>query len=335
MQASVAIPEVVAGFENRIFLIQEVQPMRLVKWLSWLLLLVAQPAWAQVSPQLQSLEQRLAALAIENPGEYGFAAMDLATGTTVSFNGDRPFPMASTMKIAVAAAYLSDVDAGRRSLNDRIGGVSAYQLMDQMITRSSNPATDQLLAALGGPAVVDSWLRTHRLTGIRVDRTIAQLLGDRRDLLDLRDSSTPRAMLELLRLIDSGSALSAQSRAVLMDMMRRCSTGSNRIRALLPGGATVEHKTGTLSGYTSDVGFLTLPGGRRIAVAFFARFGENRPAVIATAARATYDAFAAEGLAAWPMRQGAAPSAAGRGLAPGALPPGACPAGAGMAGGGC
>ena len=86
--------------------------------------------------------------------------MDLATGTTVSFNGDRPFPMASTKKIA-AAAYLAQVDAGRRSLDDRIGGATIRQLMDQMITRSSNPATDQLLAALGGPAVVDGWLRSH------------------------------------------------------------------------------------------------------------------------------------------------------------------------------
>ena len=41
-------------------------------------------------------------------------------------------------------------------------------------------------------------------------------------------------------------------------------------------------------------GFLTTPGGRRIAVAFFARGGENRPAVIATAARLIYDAFGAE-----------------------------------------
>ena len=77
-------------------------------------------------------------------------------------------------------------------------------------------------------------------------------------------------------------------------MMRRCATGSNRIRGLLPPGARVEHKTGTLSGYTGDVGFLTLPDGRRIAVAFFARGGENRPAVISTAARAIYDAFAME-----------------------------------------
>lgn len=261
---------------------------------TWFGAFLAFPAGAEVSPKLQLLEQRLTAMAAENPGEYGIAAMDLTTGRSISFNGDEAFPMASTMKIAVAAAYLAEVDAGRRSLDDRIGNVTAGRLMDAMITRSDNRATDLLISALGGPAPIDRWLRSHGLTGIRIDRTIAQLLSARRDLRDVRDSSTPTAMLGLLRLIDTGSVLRPESRSLLLDMMRRCRTGSNRIRGILPPGAGVENKTGTLSGYTGDVGYLTSPNGRRIAVAFFARGGENRPAVIATAARMIYDAFAAE-----------------------------------------
>lgn len=267
--------------------------MRKIAFLAWLVLAFSQPAVAEAPSKLQALEQRLAAMAAENPGEYGFAAMDLTSGETVSFNGRQSFPMASTMKVAVAAAYLAQVDAGRRSLGDTVAGLTAIELMDRMITRSDNGATDLLIGTLGGPTAIDGWLRTNGLAGIRVDRTIAQLLRDRRDLRDVRDSSTPTAMLDLLRIIDSGPALTPQSRHLLLDMMRRCKTGSNRMRALLPQGA-VEHKTGTLSGYTGDVGFLTLPNGRRIAVAFFARGGTNRPAVIATAARAIYDAFGAE-----------------------------------------
>ncbi|MDQ4087649.1 MAG: class A beta-lactamase-related serine hydrolase, partial [Pseudomonadota bacterium] len=268
--------------------------MRFGALLAWLLLVLAQPALAQDAAHLRSLEQRLSAMAAENPGEYGIAAMDLTTGATISFNGHRPFPMASTMKIAVAAAYLSEVDARRRSLDELIAGTSALALMDAMITRSDNRATDLLMETLGGPAAIDGWLRARNVTGMRVDRTIARLLSDHRDLRDIRDSSTPTAMLGLLRVIDSGGALSAQSRALLLDMMRRCATGSNRIRGILPPGATVENKTGTLANYTSDVGYLTTPQGRRIAVAFFARGGSNRPAVIATAARKIYDAFAGD-----------------------------------------
>ena len=285
--------------------------MRFVALLAWLLAFAAQPASAEVSPRLQSLEQRLAALAIENPGEYGIAALDLTTGETISFNGHQAFPMASTMKIAVAAAYLAEVDAGRRGLHDRIAGTSALQLMDAMIVRSDNRATDLLMATLGGPGAIDRWMRAHDLTGIRVDRTIAQLLSDRRNLRDVRDSSTPMAMLSLLRLIDSPTVLRAGSRHLLLDMMRRCATGSNRIRGILPAGATVQNKTGTLSGYTGDVGFLTTPTGRRIAVAFFARGGSNRPAVIATAARAIYDVLGSESAMPASASAGAPPPSAG------------------------
>ncbi len=270
--------------------------MRLAGMLAWLLIVLAQPVAAQAPFAPATLEQRLALLATENPGDYGFAALDLATGAIVSFNGDQAFPMASTMKIAVAAAYLAEVDAGRRHLDETIGNVTARTLLDVMMTRSDNRATDLLIATLGGPGAIERWLRAHRIDGMRVDRTIAQLLSDRRDLWDVRDSSTPVAMLNLLRMVDSGDALSPASRALLLDMMHRCATGSNRIRGLLPPGARVENKTGTLANYTGDVGFLTLPDGRRIAVAFFARGGSNRPAVISTAARAIYDGFDANGL---------------------------------------
>jgi beta-lactamase class A len=251
----------------------------------------AQPASAAESLELQQLERRLAASARENPGDFGIAALDLATGETIGVNSDQPFPMASTMKIAVAAAYLAEVDAGRRSLHDAVGNSTAFDLMDRMMVRSDNRATDDLLATLGGPQAVDRWLRSHGLSGIRIDRTIAQLLAARRDLWDVRDSSTPMAMLELLRLVDGDQALTPQSRGLLLDMMRRCDTGKNRIRGLLPSYAQVENKTGTLNSFTTDVGFLTLSDGRRVAVAFFARGGDNRPAVIATAARAIYDTF--------------------------------------------
>jgi beta-lactamase class A len=227
-----------------------------------------------------------------SPGDVGVAALDLKSGELVSVNGDRPFPMASTVKVAIAANYLAQVEHGNRSLDDTISGRRASRLIEAMLVRSDNPATDLLLRDLGGPSTVQAWLTQNGIAGVRIDRSIARLLSDRRDLHDVRDSSTPRAMVELLRRIDSGKLIGPVSRAYLLDMMSRCMTGRNRMRALLPMGTQVEHKTGTLSGLSSDVGFITLPDGRRIAVAFFARGGTNRPRTIAQAARAIYDGFA-------------------------------------------
>lgn len=267
--------------------------MRIFKMLFWLLALVAQPAVAASSPALQSLEQQLAWLNAATPTDVGIAALDLNSGELISVRGDEPFPMASTVKIAVAANYLAQVEHGRRSLDDRIAGRSAASLMSAMIIRSDNHATDLLIRDLGGPDTVQAWMDQHGIKGLRVDRTIAQLLRARRDLYDVRDSSTPKAMVDLLHRIDSGKLLRPQSRAYLLDLMARCRTGKNRIRGLLPPGTRVEHKTGTLNGLSTDVGFITLPDGRRVAVAFFARGGSNRPRTIAQAARAIYDGFAA------------------------------------------
>ena len=258
----------------------------------WLLLaFAAQPASAASSPRLGSLEQQLRSLLATKSADVGIAALDLTNGETVSVNGDKSFPMASTMKVAVAANYLQQVDAGNRSLSDRISGQTAASLMERMIIRSDNRATDILMRDLGGARGMQEWVAWHGLSNMRIDRNIARLLADKRDLWDVRDSSTPVAMVELLRRIDKGSLLKPASRSYLLDLMARCATGKNRMRGMLPWGTRVEHKTGTLNGYTSDVGFITLHDGRRIAVAFFARGGSNRPATIAWAARAIYDGF--------------------------------------------
>lgn len=267
--------------------------MRLSAILLWLLALVAQPAWAASSPVLQSLEQQLASIDESRQGEVGIAALDLASGELVGVNADVPFPMASTMKIAVAANYLAQVEHGRRSLNDRIAGRSAASLMRSMMIRSDNRATDILIRDLGGPRTIQAWLNQQGIHGLRIDRNIAQLLRAKRDLWDVRDSSTPRGMVNLLRRIDDGSLLKPWSRAYLLDLMANCRTGKNRIRGLLPSGTHVENKTGTLRGLSTDVGFITLPQGQRVAVAFFARGGTNRPGRIAHAARAIYDGFSA------------------------------------------
>ena len=241
---------------------------------------------------MSGLEQQLSYLVANKSADVGIAAIDLKTGESISIRGDAPFPMASTVKVGVAALYLAQVDHGRRSLDDTISGVPVRSLMARMIIHSDNRATDILLKDLGGPSALHDWLKDNGVSGLRVDRTIAQLLGDRRDLWDRRDSATPHAMVDLLGRIYRAELIKPASRNYLLDLMSRCETGKNRMKALLPNGTPVEHKTGTLNGLADDVGFITLPDGRRIAIAIFTRGGSDRPRTIAEAARTIYDGFA-------------------------------------------
>lgn len=279
------------------------------------------------TPQWETpFEQRIAQLADGQQGRIGVAALDLTTGRQLSILGNQPFPMASTSKIAIAATFLEGVDQGRFSLtseyplllavrSERFSSaaapvregeyLTALELIDLMITRSSNPATDALLAAVGGPAAVNDWARRAGLRNFSLNRDIATLVRDDGEYdpavhIDPRDSATPESMVQLLTGIYQGRWLSASSRTVILDAMARCVTGTRRIPALMPEDVSVAHKTGSLNNTSSDIGIITGPDGRAIVVAIYVT-GQgsrgNREARIAEIARAIYDGYADEGRA--------------------------------------
>lgn len=304
----------------------------------------ALPAPAAVQPA--SLGQQLEAIASVPSGRVGIAAIDLATGREVAVRGGEAFPMASVVKIAVAATYLAEVDAGRRSLtkmipldesirsgSDGIGrlmphpGVtlSTANLIELMLTVSDNTATDVLIADLGGTKMVQGWLDRNRVVGVRIDREIARLVLDNLGLpmlagktaaqtlwasdpltvearavavasfdVDPRDTASPLAIARFLARLDKGEMLKPPSRALLFDVMARCRTGADRIPAGVPPGTPVAHKTGTLAGISNDVGIVTLPDKRRIAIAVFTSGiaeGPARARIIADTSRSIFNHF--------------------------------------------
>ncbi len=269
-----------------------------------------------------TLNQRIAMLADPAQGRIGVAAIDLATGEEVMVLGDQLFPMASTSKVAIAATFLEMVEKGKYSLTSefplmmavaspkfssakapvRPGQyMPAIDLIELMITRSSNPATDALLAAVGGPAVVNDWIRRQGIKEFSINRDIATLVRDDGEYnpatyVDSRDAATPRAMVRLLSGLYKGEFLSDQSRQVLLGAMSRTVTGKRRIPANMPLEARVSHKTGSLSGTSSDIGIIECPDGRTLAVAIYVTgqgTKQAREERIAAIARALYDGFAA------------------------------------------
>ena len=81
--------------------------------------------------------------------------------------------------------------------------------------------------------------------------------------------------------------------------MRTTKTFPTRLKGRLPAGTEVAHKTGSsgsrdgVSAATNDIGIITLPDGRHLAVAVFLRdskaSAEARDAVIARVARGAWD----------------------------------------------
>jgi beta-lactamase class A len=205
--------------------------------------------------------------------------------------------------------------------------VTLEELVRLAVNESDSTAADLLLERLGGIAVLQEFMRRKKIEGIRIDRNERSLQAEivgliwrpeyadqsklraatervppkRRDeawaayLKDERDTATPEGMVRFLQSLVRGKLLSAGSTKKLLAILEETKTGLDRLRAGAPQGWTLGHKTGTSSSWkgmraaTNDVGLLTAPDGRQIAVAVFVaaskRSDGELAAVIAAAAR--------------------------------------------------
>lgn len=101
-------------------------------------------------------------------------------------------------------------------------------------------------------------------------KTLASTLDDK------RDSATPEASIAFLDGLAAGNWLREPAHAALLDkIITETKSGPDRIRAGLPKDARFAHKTGLgpsadgLNHATNDIGIVTLPNGRRFAIAVY------------------------------------------------------------------
>jgi beta-lactamase class A len=246
---------------------------------------------------LRKLEARLG-------GRIGLAALDTASGKTLSWRADERFAMCSSFKWLLAAAILARVDQGKltldlmvpytakallahspvTSVHLREGGMTVGALCAGMISTSDNGAANLLLEKVGGPAGYTRHLREIGDTVTRLDRNEPSLNTNLPD--DPRDTTTPDAMVKTMQHVLVGNALQPASREKLLDWMRKSETGANRLQAGLPAGWTEGDKTGTGShGATIDNAIIWPPGRPPILAAAYLS-GSDKPIKALEAAHA-------------------------------------------------
>ena len=185
---------------------------------------------------------------------------------------------------------------------------SLEELLTAAVARSDNTAGDVLMARIGGPGAVTAWLESKNIEGVRIDRYERELQTDlvglapfrpawkgetafqaargavpaaqqRRALAaylaDPRDTATPSGLLKFLEQLNARALISRASTRRLLRIMAGATTGAGRIKAGVPDGARVAHKTGTgptVQGIVSainDAGVVVLPDRRRYAIVAF------------------------------------------------------------------
>lgn len=240
----------------------------------------AQPA-AVAPDELQAIEARLRA-------RVGVYAVDTGTGRELAHRAEERFAMCSTFKWALAAAILARVDGGELALTDTLsyaeadllehspvtrehvakGALSVEQLLRAAVVVSDNTAANVLLAHVDGPFGLTRFIRAQGDDVTQLDRNEPSLNEVAPG--DARDTTSPRAMAELLRRVLLGDTLLRASRERLIAWMVECETGRDRLRAGLPAGWRAGDKTGTgPAGTVNDVAVAWPPGRSPIVLCAF------------------------------------------------------------------
>jgi beta-lactamase class A len=260
------------------------------------------------APSVQSSEESVIAIERRYGGRLGVAIFDAGSGLRVEHRAEERFALCSTFKWLAAAAVLARVDAGAERLDRRVkydrqalldyspissahvasGGMTLGALCAAAVEFSDNTAANLVLATIGGPAGLTDYIRSLGDPVTRLDRTEPQL--NEATPGDVRDTTSPAAMVALMHRVLLGSALSERSRAQLTTWLDDSTTGAKRLRAGLPATWKVGDKTGTCGhAATNDVAIARPPGRMPLLVAvYFAESpatSDERDAAIAQVGR--------------------------------------------------
>ncbi|MFN7941155.1 MAG: class A beta-lactamase [Thermoanaerobaculia bacterium] len=289
--------------------------------LAALVLAPAIPAAVEPVP-VEVLRDRLEQIAKHAEGRVGVAATVVESGETVTLRATDRFPMQSVYKLPIAMAALAAVEQGKLALDARIeigaddlvpakvhspfrdqhpkgGEATLEELLRLALVESDSTASDVLLRLLGGPAAANAAVAALGGSGFVIATTEKEMA--RGEDVQYRNWATPTGIGQLLVAIQTGKVLSDANRARLVAWMTASKPGAKRLRGLLPPEAAVAHKTGTsptqngLTRATNDVGIVTLPNGKHLAIAVFVADSTadeaTREAVIARIADAAWRFF--------------------------------------------
>jgi beta-lactamase class A len=233
-------------------------------------------------------------------------------------------PMQSVFKLPLAMVVLHQVEQGKLKLDqpirflreDRIlphaysplqdkypeAGVDVplRELLRLAVSLSDNTAADILVRIAGGTGAVQAYMGSLGIAGFHLEDNENVLHHE--VAAQYRNWFEPASAVRLLRLIADRSPLNAEHTGLLLEWMRPSISPIRlaRLQGDLPAGTGVAHKSGTsdvdagVAHATNDIGLITLPDGRQLAVAVFLTDSTaddaTRDKVTARIARAAYDA---------------------------------------------
>jgi beta-lactamase class A len=232
-------------------------------------------------------------------GRVGVFAVESDTGRHLAHRADERFAMCSTFKWALVAAVFARIDRGELALEQHAtyderdllsyapvtrarvaeGRMTIEELAHAAVTVSDNTAANILLKKLGGPPELTRFFRELGDDVTRLDRYEPTLNTNLP--VDMRDTTTPRAMAGALRSVLTGTVLSRANRDRLTRLLVECRTGLSRLRAGLPADWRAGDKTGAgENGACNDVAIVWPPSKAPWLIAAYMSDSTASPSVL-------------------------------------------------------
>lgn len=208
-------------------------------------------------------DQALAEIEDHIGGRLGVYALATDSGVSMSYRENERFALCSTFKWALVAYVLQKIDKNQLTLEQEIGyttgdlleyapvtrknvgrgRMTVRELAEAAVTMSDNTAANLLLQCVDGPAGLTRFFRSQGDSVTRLDRNEPMLNANIRG--DTRDTTSPKAMVTLMRAVLTTTVLSPGSQELLLGWMCASQTGMQRVRAGLPSTWRAGDKTGT------------------------------------------------------------------------------------------
>lgn len=250
----------------------------------------ASNVYSQQDSAMSNLQQKTQSVFAAQKGNFAVAFKDISTGKTLFINEHESFHAASTMKTPVMVEIFKQVKEKKFKLADSIvlknefksivDGSSyrldtsddsegdlykhlgekrtVYELMYQMITVSSNFATNILIEKVGAKNVLQT-MRSYGANDIQVLRGVEdQKAFDS----GLNNSTTAYDLMLIFEKIAKGKAVNKKSSEAMIKILLD-QKFNEIIPAQLPKDVKVAHKTGSITGVQHDSGIVFLPDGRK------------------------------------------------------------------------
>ena len=285
--------------------------------LTFLIFLVSLKIFGQTE-----LRQELENIIATKNATIGISIKNIETKDTLSINGTLNAPLMSIFKFHIALASLNLVDKGKLSLKQKIfikkeelhentwspirdeyPNGNMYLTLDQLlrytVSHSDNNGCDILLKLIGGTETVQLFINKQGIKDFTIKLNEREMQTWESFYIN---STTPLATTEILEIFYKGQVLKKKTTKYLYQIMVDCSRGITWMKAGLPEGTELAHRTGisdrnenNLRAAMNDVGIFKIPNGNHIILSVYLKnITEEREVTektIADIAKATWNYY--------------------------------------------